>query len=66
MEIMTAVIICFSNVNLGIQAAYNYKHRYYFDFSGAVVHSGKLPEGNRNASFTYCYAGLALELREIL
>lgn len=21
-----------SNVNLGIQAAYNYKHRYYFDF----------------------------------
>ena len=38
-----------SNVNLGIQAAYNYKHRYYFDFSGAVVHSAKLPEGNRNA-----------------
>ncbi|WP_288214819.1 SusC/RagA family TonB-linked outer membrane protein [uncultured Bacteroides sp.] len=38
-----------SNVNLGIQAAYNYKHRYYLDFSGAVVHSAKLPEGNRNA-----------------
>lgn len=38
-----------SNVNLGIQATYNYKHRYYLDFTGAVVHSAKLPEGNRDA-----------------
>lgn len=38
-----------SNVNLGLRAAYNYDHRYYADFSGALVHSAKLPEGNRNA-----------------
>ncbi len=38
-----------SNVNLGMRAAYNYDHRYYFDFSGAYVHSAKLPEGNRGA-----------------
>lgn len=38
-----------SNVNLGLRAAYNYNHKYYADFSGAVVHSAKLPEGNRNA-----------------
>ena len=38
-----------SNVNLGLRAAYNYDHKYYADFSGAVVHSAKLPEGNRNA-----------------
>lgn len=38
-----------SNVNLGQRAAYNYQHRYYFDFTGAMVHSAKLPEGNRNA-----------------
>ncbi len=38
-----------SNVNLGLRAAYNYAHTYYFDFSGAYVHSAKLPEGNRNA-----------------
>lgn len=38
-----------SNVNLGLRAAYNYDHKYYVDFSGAVIHSAKLPEGNRNA-----------------
>lgn len=38
-----------SNVNLGLRASYNYDHKYYADFSGAVVHSAKLPEGNRNA-----------------
>ena len=38
-----------SNANLGIQAAYNYDKRYYVDFSGAVVHSAKFAEGNRNA-----------------
>lgn len=38
-----------SNVNLGLRAAYNYDHKYYVDFSGAAVHSAKLPEGNRNA-----------------
>ncbi len=35
--------------NLGFQSAYNYNHIYYFDFSSAMVHSAKLPEGNRNA-----------------
>ena len=38
-----------SNVNLGLRASYNYDHKYYADFSGALVHSAKLPEGNRNA-----------------
>ncbi len=38
-----------SNVNLGLRASYNYDHRYYADFSGALVHSAKLPEGNRKA-----------------
>ncbi len=38
-----------SNVNLGLQAGYNYQHKYYFDFSGAVVHSAKLPSKNRQA-----------------
>ncbi|MDP4240201.1 MAG: SusC/RagA family TonB-linked outer membrane protein [Bacteroidota bacterium] len=37
-----------SNVNLGAQAAYNYKHKYYFEFAGAEVHSAKLPVKNRN------------------
>ena len=38
-----------SNANLGVQAAYNYDRRYYFDFSGALVHSAKFAEGHRNA-----------------
>lgn len=38
-----------SNVNLGLRASYNYDHRYYADFSGALVHSAKLPEANRKA-----------------
>lgn len=38
-----------SNVNLGLRASYNYNHKYYADFSGAVIHSAKLPEGKRNA-----------------
>ena len=37
------------NTNLGIQAGYNYRSKYYVDFTGAVVHSAKLPKGNRNA-----------------
>lgn len=38
-----------SNVNLGMQAGYNYMHKYYFDFSGAMPHSAKLPDGKRQA-----------------
>ena len=37
------------NANLGFQAAYNYDHRYYVDFSSALVHSSKLAPGHRNA-----------------
>lgn len=38
-----------ANANLGLQLRYNYRHKYYIDFSAAVPHSAKLPEGNRNA-----------------
>ena len=38
-----------SNANLGMQVAYNYAHKYYVDFSGAIVHSSKLPKDNRKA-----------------
>ncbi|MDE6554263.1 MAG: SusC/RagA family TonB-linked outer membrane protein [Muribaculaceae bacterium] len=38
-----------SNVNAGLRVNYNYKHRYFIDLTGTVVHSSKLPEGNRNA-----------------
>lgn len=38
-----------SNVNLGMEVAYNYAHRYYAQFDGAVVHSAKLAPGHRDA-----------------
>lgn len=38
-----------SNTNLGINLMYNFDKRYYVEFSGAEVHSSKLPDGNRNA-----------------
>lgn len=38
-----------SNANLGLQAGYNFRNTYYADFSGAFIHSAKLPEGNRRA-----------------
>jgi len=38
-----------SNANLGLQAGYQYKDKYYADFTGAVVHSARLPENNRRA-----------------
>ena len=37
------------NTNLGFQAAYNYRRKYYLDFSSALVHSAKLPKNNQNA-----------------
>lgn len=49
-----------SNVNLGLQANYNYLHKYYIDFSGAMVHSAKLPEGNRQAFSPTVSAGWRL------
>lgn len=38
-----------SNLNAGLRLNYNYKHRYYVDLTGTVVHSSKLPEKKRNA-----------------
>lgn len=38
-----------TNSHLGLQVGYNYKHRYWADFSGTYVNSTKLPEGNRAA-----------------
>ncbi|MBE6238954.1 MAG: SusC/RagA family TonB-linked outer membrane protein [Bacteroidales bacterium] len=38
-----------TNANLGFQAAYNYDHKYYVDFSSALVHSSKLAPGHRKA-----------------
>jgi TonB-linked SusC/RagA family outer membrane protein len=36
-----------TNSHMGLQLAYNYKHKYWADFSGAYVNSTKLPGGNR-------------------
>lgn len=38
-----------SSANLGFNASYNYDRRYYMDFTGNIVHSARLPEGNRKA-----------------
>jgi TonB-linked SusC/RagA family outer membrane protein len=38
-----------TNSHLGLQLAYNYKHKYWADFSAAYVNSTKLPDGNRAA-----------------
>lgn len=38
-----------SNANLGLYLGYNYNQKYFAEFSGAMVHSAKLPEGKRNA-----------------
>jgi len=38
-----------TNSNLGLQLGYNYDHKYYADFSGAIVNSTKLSVNNRVA-----------------
>ncbi len=38
-----------TNSNLGLQLAYNYMHKYWFDFSSAFVSSTKLPVNSRTA-----------------
>lgn len=38
-----------SSANLGLQVGYDFKGKYFADFSAAAIHSAKLPEGNRNA-----------------
>jgi len=45
----------YTNVNLGLQAGYDYMGRYFAEVGLAGVHSARLPEGNREAispSFT--------------
>lgn len=37
------------NANIGVQASYNYRHKYYAEFSGSLIHSARLAEGHRNA-----------------
>ena len=37
------------SANLGVQLSYNFRNKYYADFSAAVPHSPKLPEANRRA-----------------
>lgn len=48
-QTMTGVYHRTSSANLGLQAAYNYAHKYYLDFSAAAVHSAKLAPGHREA-----------------
>ena len=36
-----------TNSHLGLQVGYNYKHRYWADFTGTFANSTRLPEGNR-------------------
>ena len=36
-----------TNSHLGLQVGYNYKHKYWADFSGAYVNSTRLPAGGR-------------------
>lgn len=38
-----------SNANLGFNLGYNYLSKYYVDFSAALPHSAKLPDGKRSA-----------------
>lgn len=38
-----------TNSHLGLQVGYNFKHKYWADFSGAYVNSTRLPEGARTA-----------------
>jgi TonB-linked SusC/RagA family outer membrane protein len=38
-----------SNANLGLHIGYNFDNKYYADFSSALPHSAKLPEGRRKA-----------------
>ncbi|WP_026236050.1 SusC/RagA family TonB-linked outer membrane protein [Echinicola pacifica] len=38
-----------SNATLGVYGSYSYKQKYYADFSGALSHSARLAEGNRDA-----------------
>lgn len=45
----SAVYHAVANANMGLQASYNYKQKYYADFTGNVVHSSRLAPGHREA-----------------
>ncbi|KEO73783.1 SusC/RagA family TonB-linked outer membrane protein [Anditalea andensis] len=38
-----------SNANLGLHLGYNFQEKYFAEFNGAVIHSARLPEHNRQA-----------------
>lgn len=38
-----------ANANIGLQLGYNFENKYYADLGGALVHSAKFAEGNRDA-----------------
>ncbi|MBS9522737.1 SusC/RagA family TonB-linked outer membrane protein [Litoribacter alkaliphilus] len=38
-----------SNANLGLHLGYSYQNKYLVEFNGALIHSARLPENNRQA-----------------
>lgn len=48
-QALTGIYHKTSNANAGLHLGYNYKQKYYVDFNGTLIHSAKLPEGNRRA-----------------
>jgi len=55
-----------TNANLGLQVSYNYDHKYYADFSGAIVNSTKLPVATRVAFSPTVSLGWLLSGEEFL
>lgn len=55
-----------TNANLGFDVSYNYAHRFYAQFSSAIVHSAKLAEGHRNAFSPSVTLGWNLAREEFL
>ena len=55
-----------TNSHLGLQLGYNYKHKYWADFSGAYVNSTKLPDGNRTGFSPTVSLGWLLSAEDFL
>ena len=55
-----------NNTNIGLHAAYNYKSKYYVEFSGAMVHSAMLAPGNRQAFSPTASLGWRISEEEFL
>lgn len=55
-----------TNNNMGMQLNYNYAHRYYANFSGAIVNSTKLPANTRVAFSPTLELGWVLSEEEFL